>query len=94
MTLTQDVIADIVSKINVGEKYCFNPDEYTRLPKPGPAGRIYGLSRTTLLEIGERCPGLILTLRQKHAQRGIKLLHLPTLSRYLESLKEGQEVEA
>jgi hypothetical protein len=94
MTLTQDVIADIVNKINSGEEYRFNPNEYTRLPKAGPSGRIYGLSRTTLQEIGERCPGLILTLRQKNAQRGIKLLHLPTLSRYLESLKEGQEVKA
>jgi hypothetical protein len=94
MTLTKDVIADIVNKINSGEEHRFNPDEYTRLPTIGPSGRISGLSRTTLLEIGERCPGLILTLRQKHAQRGIKLLHLPTLARYLESLREGQEVEA
>jgi hypothetical protein len=92
MTLTKEAIADFINKINAGETYSFDPGEYARLPKPGPSGRVYGLSRTTLLEIGEQCPGLILTLRQKHAQRGIKLLHLPTLSRYLQSLRESQEV--
>lgn len=89
MTVTDDVIADLLRQINDKKD---DLDEYTRLPKPGPGNRYEGLARTTLLEIGERCPGLILTIRKKHAQRGIKLLHVPTLKRYLRSLRKGQEV--
>ena len=93
MTLTKDAIAKIAKKAvaEIGKNNGFDPDEYTRLPKPGSDNRLYGLSRTTLLELGEQCPGLLLKLRQKDAERGITLLHIPTLRAYLQSLREGKE---
>jgi hypothetical protein len=90
MTLTKEAIAEITSAVAKNNN-CFDPDEYQRLPKLGSGGRVYGLSRSTLLEIGQRCPGLILTLRQPRAERGINLLHVPTLRNYLESLRKGQQ---
>lgn len=76
----------------IGINNGFDPNEYTRLPKPGSEGRIFGLARTTLFEIGERCPGLLLKLKQKDAKRGVTLLHVPTLRAYLQRLREGAEV--
>jgi hypothetical protein len=35
---------------------------------------------------------MIVTIRKRNSQRGINLLHLPTVLRYLESLKKSQEV--
>ena len=90
MTLTKEAIAEIAAKIAQNNCLVPDPDEYVRLPKPGSGGRLYGLSRSTLIETGEQCPGLILTLRQKNSQRGIKLLHVPTLKQYLQSLREGE----
>jgi hypothetical protein len=64
------------------------PDEYVRVPKP--KARFYGLSRSTWLEIAAQVPGMMVTIKKRrNAQRGINLLHLPTVLRYLESLKSG-----
>ncbi len=87
MTLTKGALAEITTA--VAQNSGFDPTEYQRLPKPGSGGRLYGLSRTTLIEIGERCPGLLLKLGQKNAKRGITLLHTPTLRAYLQTLREG-----
>ena len=90
MTLSKEAMAKIAKQAvaEIGKNNGFDPNEYTRLPKPGPGSRLYGLSRTTLLEIGEQCPGLLLRLRQKDAERGITLLHIPTLRAYLQGLRE------
>ncbi len=65
-------------------------DEFAKLPKP-VTERLCGLARSTLLEINERCPGLVIRIKKyPHAQRGIRLVHLPTLRAYLQSLRENQ----
>jgi hypothetical protein len=77
-----DLVAETRNRFTPGA----NPDEYVRLPKPKT--RLYGLSRTTWLQIADEVPGMLITIRKRHAQRGINLLHMPTVLRYLESLKE------
>jgi hypothetical protein len=87
MPQISDYIADTKPRVTP-----LTPDEpvgleYARLPKP--KARFQGLTRSTLLEIGNQVPGMVITIRKrKNAQRGIRLLHLPTFFRYLESLKE------
>jgi hypothetical protein len=64
------------------------PDEYVRVPKP--KARFFGLSRSTWLEIASQVPGMMVTIKKRrNAQRGINLLHLPTVLKYLESLKKS-----
>ena len=62
--------------------------EWGRLPKP--PGRIEGLARTTVGELIDS--GLVksVTLRQPGAQRGIRLIHLPSLRKYLHDLAAAQ----
>jgi hypothetical protein len=72
-----------------------NPDlDWTRLPsaaKPGkPGGRLCGLGRTTLQELGARGCFKIASIRQPGSLRAIHLVHLPSLRRYLDSLTEVQ----
>jgi hypothetical protein len=65
--------------------------EWGRLPKP--KGRFEGLSRTTCHELSEA--GLIksVMIRQPGAQRGIKLIHLPSLRQFLHDLATKQARE-
>jgi hypothetical protein len=52
---------------------------------PKPEGRLEGLSRATLMELSHA--GLIKTaaLRKPGAQKGIRLVYMPSLLSYLES---------
>jgi hypothetical protein len=59
-------------------------EEWGRLPKP--KDRLFGLSRTTLLELG--AAGLIRTvaIRKPGAIKGLRLIYMPSLRAYLERL--------
>jgi hypothetical protein len=65
--------------------------EWDRLPKP--KGRLEGLSRTTCTELIDT--GLVksATIRQPGAQRGIRLIHIPSLRKYLHELANQQARE-
>jgi len=67
----------------------FQGDLWGRMPKPKE--RLQGLSRTTLLELSDA--GLIhsIVIRKAGAVRGIRLLFMPSLFAYLESLKPQVE---
>jgi hypothetical protein len=58
--------------------------EWGRLPKP--KGRLEGLSRTSLVELIDSDLVKSLTLRQPGALRGIRLIYLPSLRKYLHDL--------
>jgi hypothetical protein len=67
-----------------------------RLPAPG--GRLEGLSRTTLCELSVpsalnnfKPPVRSILIRKKNAVRGIRLLNLPSLHDYLQSLGAENE---
>jgi hypothetical protein len=62
--------------------------EWVRLPKP--LGRLEGLSRTSLGELIDSNLVESVTLRQPGAQRGIKLIFLPSLRKYLHDLATKQ----
>jgi hypothetical protein len=66
------------------------PDDWTRLPsaaKAGkPGGRLCGLGRTTLMELGLKGCFRMASIKQPGRQRAIHLVHLPTLLAYLESI--------
>lgn len=61
-----------------------NSSDWLRLPKPQQ--RLWGMSRTTWNELldGGKVRGI--TLRKKHARRGIKLIFRPSAEAYLKSL--------
>jgi hypothetical protein len=65
---------------------------WMRLPKPKQ--RLWGMSRTTWNELldGGKVKGI--TLRKKHAQRGIKLIHRPSAEAYLQRLMGGKEAQS
>ena len=65
--------------------------EWGRLPKP--KGRLEGLSRTTCLELIDADLVKSATIRQSGAQRGIRLIHLPSLRKYLHDLASKQARE-
>ena len=65
--------------------------EWGRLPKP--QGRLEGLSRTTCTEIIDNCQVKSVTIRQPGAQRGIRLIWLPGLRKYLHELADKQARE-
>jgi hypothetical protein len=64
--------------------------EYERMPKPGrpgqPGGRLLGLSRTTLLELSQDGRIKTIVIRKPGTQKGIRLIYMPSLHSYLESL--------
>jgi hypothetical protein len=66
-----------------------NSSDWLRLPKPKQ--RLWGMSRTTWNELldGGKVKGI--TLRKKHAQRGIKLIFRPSAESYLKSLLDSKE---
>jgi hypothetical protein len=65
----------------------FQGDPWRRMPKPGE--RLFGLSRTTLFELSQA--GLIRTvhIKKKGAIRGVRLVFLPSLNKYLHGLNAG-----
>jgi len=62
--------------------------EWGRLPKP--TGRLEGLSRTTCTELIDQDLVKSVTIRQPGAQRGIRLIWLPGLRKYLHELADKQ----
>jgi hypothetical protein len=66
-----------------------NSSDWLRLPKPKQ--RLWGMSRTTWNELldGGKVKGI--TLRKKHAQRGIKLIFRPSAEAYLKSLLDNKQ---
>jgi hypothetical protein len=61
-----------------------NPSDWLRLPKPKQ--RLWGMSRTTWNELCDAGKVKSITLRKKHAQRGIKLIYRPSAETYLKGL--------
>jgi hypothetical protein len=53
---------------------------------PKPKERLCGLSRTTLLELSEAGNIRTVAIRKPGAIKGIRLVHMPSLYTYLESL--------
>ncbi len=65
--------------------------EWLRLPPPRGRDRLSGLSRTSLIEGGERGLWKLIRLRKPGAMRGIVLIEKASLLSYLHSLTaEGQ----
>jgi len=62
--------------------------EWIRLPRA--KSRLEGLSRTTVVELIDSEVVKSVTLRQPGAQRGIRLIHLPSLRQYLHDLANQQ----
>jgi hypothetical protein len=60
--------------------------EWERLPKPGPSNRLMGLSRTTLLELSDAGHIRTVALRKPGRLKGIRLVYMPSLYSYLDSL--------
>ena len=58
--------------------------DWLRLPKPKQ--RLWGMSRTTWNELCDGGKVKSITLRKKHAQRGIKLIYRPSAEDYLKGL--------
>jgi hypothetical protein len=68
--------------------------EWLRLPPPRGRCRLTGLSRTTLIELGERGLIRLIRLRKRDAVRGIVLIQKKSLLNYLRTIcpaggKEG-----
>lgn len=63
--------------------------EWVRLPKPGD--RFYGMSRTTLYELCERGHIRSRVIKKRGAIRGIRLIFLPSLIKYLHFGATGGE---
>jgi hypothetical protein len=51
-----------------------------------PGGRLCGLGRTTLLELAEKGYFRIAYIKQPGRERGIHLVHLPSLLAYLDKI--------
>lgn len=64
-----------------------NLGDWLRLPKP--TQRLWGLSRTTWNELCDSGGVKSITIRKRHAQRGIKLICRPSAEAYLKSLMEA-----
>ncbi len=58
--------------------------DWIRLPKPKQ--RLWGMSRTTWNELCDGGKVKCITLRKKHAVRGIKLIFRPSAEAYLKGL--------
>ena len=60
--------------------------EFLRLPPPRGRDRLTGLSRTSLIELGERKAIKLIRVRKPGAMRGIVLIEKASLLSYLHSL--------
>ena len=64
-------------------------EPWGRLPKP--KGRLWGLSRTTLLEMCLRGEVKSTVIKKRHAVRGIRLIDMESLAEALNRLAATQE---
>jgi hypothetical protein len=60
--------------------------EWLRLPAPGSRCPLTGLSRTTLVELGDAGKIVMKRIRKPHATRGIIIMNKQSLLAYLDSL--------
>lgn len=65
--------------------------EWMRLPPPRGRDRLTGLSRTSLIELGERGAIKLIRVRKPNAMRGIVLIEKASLLSYLRSLTNAAE---
>jgi hypothetical protein len=65
-------------------------EEWARMPKP--KSRLCGLSRTTLLELHRLGHIKMAVIKKPGAQKGIRLVHLPTLYAYLEESAKAEKM--
>lgn len=65
--------------------------DWMRLPKPKQ--RLWGMARTTWCELCDSGKVKSITLRKRHAARGIKLIFRPSAEAYLKSLLENKEAQ-
>jgi len=73
-------------KFNVPEH--LQGEQWRRMPKPKE--RLYGLSRTTLLELAYEGQIRSVVIRKPGAVRGIRLIFMPSLAAFLDGLsKQG-----
>jgi hypothetical protein len=67
--------------------------EWERMPKPGrpgqPGGRLCGMCRTTLLELDQAGHIKTVSVRKPGKVKGLRLIYMPSLYAYLESLMEA-----
>jgi hypothetical protein len=61
-------------------------EEWCRMPKPGQ--RLFGLSRTTLLELSSARKIRSVSIKKPGAVRGIRLIFMPSLLEYWASLPQ------
>jgi hypothetical protein len=61
-------------------------EQWGRMPKPGQ--RLLGLSRTTLLELSNSGKIKTVSIKKPGSVRGIRLVFMPSLLNYLDSLGE------
>jgi hypothetical protein len=65
-------------------------EEWARMPKP--MERLNGLSRTTLLELHRLGHIRMSVIKRPGAQKGIRLVHMPSLLNYLEDLSKAEKM--
>jgi hypothetical protein len=70
----------------------FSSEDWERLPPP--KGRLCGLSRTTLFELVEQGEIKSAVIRKPGAQKGIRLIFMPSLAAYLETCVEEPKVKS
>jgi hypothetical protein len=66
--------------------------EWLRLPLPGARCPLTGLSRTTLLELGDRGDIVVKRIRKPGATRGIVIVNKQSLLSYLQNLASSCEL--
>jgi hypothetical protein len=59
---------------------------------PKPMERLNGLSRSTLLELHRLGYIRMSVIKRPGAQKGIRLIHLPSLLGYLEDLSKAEKM--
>jgi hypothetical protein len=65
-------------------------EEWARMPKP--LERYNGLSRSTLLELHRLGHIKMSVIKKPGAQKGIRLIHVPSLLSYLEDLSKAEKM--
>jgi len=65
-------------------------EEWARMPKP--MERLNGLSRSTLLELHRLGYIRMSVIKKPGSQKGIRLIHMPSLLNYLEDLSKAEKM--
>jgi hypothetical protein len=65
-------------------------EEWARMPRP--LERLNGLSRSTLLELHRLGHIKMSHIKKPGSQKGIRLIHMPSLLNYLEDLSKAEKM--